>query len=117
MAARTSCLSGTRWLLEPNLVSIEKGVLSMSIWFCPFPAEATGPAGPPSALSVGRHSSPSTALKVWSRTTVKDNDLQWVHIPLSVPAGTKVRGVKFNYQVHSAATAGATFISQTRLTQ
>jgi len=85
-------------------------------WYSPLTAFAVGPAGPPSALVVGPHSSPSTALKVTTTATVLDTDYQWVLIPLTVPNGSKIRGLKVCYDVNTEH-EGSTYISQVRLTK
>ena len=85
-----------------------------AIHFSPLTAQAVGPAGPPSLLTVGPHSGPSTAVVIKSGGVVKDTDLQWIQIGLTVPEGIKVKAFVVCYQVVGA---GKSYISQTRLTQ
>ena len=85
-----------------------------AIHFSPLTAIAVGPAGPPSKLSVAPHSSPSTAIAITASGLVKDSDLQWINIGLTVPDKTKVKGVVVCYQIVGGK---STFISQVRLTQ
>jgi hypothetical protein len=85
-----------------------------AINFSPLTAVAVGPAGPPSTLSVKPHSSPSTAVVVTASVVVKETDFQWVLLGLTVPSGTKVKGVVVCYQVIGGR---STYISQVRLTQ
>lgn len=85
-----------------------------AIHFSPLTAQAVGPAGPPSMLTVGPHSGPSTAVVIKSGGVVKDTDLQWIQVGLTVPGGTKVKAVVVCYQVVGR---GKTYISQTRLAQ
>jgi hypothetical protein len=53
-----------------------------SIHYSPLTATAVGPAGPPSKLSVGPYSGPSTALLVTASSVVSENDFQWVQLGL-----------------------------------
>lgn len=85
-----------------------------SIHFSPLTAQAVGPAGPPSMLTVGPHSGPSTAVVIKSGGVVKETDFQWIQVGLTVPDGLKVKAVVVCYQVIGR---GNTYISQTRLTQ
>lgn len=82
--------------------------------FSPLTAVAVGPSGPPSKLSIGPHSGPSTAVAVTASSVVTESDSQWVLLGLPVPSGTKVKGVVVCYQVIGAK---STYISQVRLTQ
>jgi hypothetical protein len=85
-----------------------------AIHFSPLTAQAVGPAGPPSLLTVGPHAGPSTAVVIKSGGVVKETDLQWIQLGLTVPGGIKVKSVVVCYQVVGR---GSTYISQTRLTQ
>jgi len=80
----------------------------------PLTAVAVGPAGPPSKLTVGPHSSPSTAVVIEARGAVKESDFQWIQVGLTVPSPLKVKGVVVCYQVIGG---DGTYISQVRLTQ
>jgi hypothetical protein len=84
-----------------------------TIHFSPLTAVAVGPAGPPSKLSVGPHSSPSTAIVVTAAGAVKESDDQWVLLGLTVASGMNVKGVVVCYQ----ALGKSTYISQVRLTE
>jgi len=85
-----------------------------AIHFSPLTAQAVGPAGPPSMVTVGPHSGPSTAVVIKSGGVVKETDFQWIQIGLTVPGGLKVKAVVVCYQVIGR---GRTYISQTRLTE
>ncbi len=85
-----------------------------SIHFSPLTAQAVGPAGPPSLLTVGPHSGPSTAVVIKAGGAVKETDFQWIQVGLTVPGGTKVQAFVVCYQVVGE---GKSYISQTRLTQ
>lgn len=85
-----------------------------AIHFSPLTAQSVGPAGPPSLLTVGPHSGPSTAIVIASAGVVKETDFQWIQIGLTVPDGLKIKGVVVCYQVVGK---GSSYISQTRLTQ
>jgi hypothetical protein len=85
-----------------------------AIHFSPLTAQAVGPAGPPSLLTVGPHAGPSTAVVIKSGGVVKETDLQWIQLGLTVPGGIKVKAVVVCFQVVGR---GSTYISQTRLTQ
>ena len=85
-----------------------------AIHFSPLTAIAVGPAGPPSKLSIGPHSGPSTAIAVTASVTIKESDFQWVLLGLTVPDGIKVKGVVVCYQVVGGK---STYISQVRLTE
>jgi hypothetical protein len=87
-----------------------------SIHYSPLTATAVGPAGPPSKLSVGPYSGPSTALLVIASSVVSETDFQWVQLGLTVPDGTTIRGVVVCYKVITAK-PDSTYISQTRLTE
>ena len=82
--------------------------------FSPLTAVVVGPSGPPSKLTIGPHSSPSTAVAVTASSVVTESDFQWVLLGLTVPSGTQVKGVVVCYQVIGAK---STYISQVRLTQ
>lgn len=84
-------------------------------WYSPLTAEAVGAAGPPAAISVQPHPSPSTTLRVTASGPVTESDFQWVLIPLDAAPET-VTDVEVCYQVEAAA-AGGTYISQVRLTR
>lgn len=84
-------------------------------WYSPLTAIAVGPAGPPSKLVVGPHSSPSSALKVTATSPVTEGDFQWVKLGLAVPS-VVITGVKICYQVESDSKS-KTYISQVRLTE
>ena len=86
-----------------------------SYWYSPLGAIAVGPAGPPSKLVVGPHSSPSTVLKVTATVLVGESDFQWVLIGLAVPSA-KITAVSICYKVETAK-PGSTYISQVRLTK
>jgi hypothetical protein len=84
------------------------------ITFSPLTAIAVGPAGPPSKLTVKPWSGPSTAIVITAQGVVKDADLQWIEVGLTVPLGTKIKGMVVCYKVIGSK---ATFISQVRLTE
>ena len=85
-----------------------------AIHFSPLTAIAAGPTGPPSILSVGSHSSPSTAIAVTASRTVTEADNQRVLIRLTVPDRMRVKGVRVCYQVFGGKRF-PTYISQVRL--
>ena len=85
-----------------------------AIHFSPLTAVAVGTAGPPSLLSVSPHSSPSTAIAVTAGGVVKELDFQWVLLGLTVPGGTRIRGVVVCYQIVGGK---STYVSQVRLSE
>ena len=56
----------------------------------PLTAQAVGPAGPPSKLSVKPWSGPSTAVVVTAAGPVAETDFQWIQLGLTVPLGLAV---------------------------
>ncbi len=91
-----------------------KTLFEPKLCFSPLTATAVGPAGPPSSLTVSPYSGPSTALVISAAGLVTAEQLQWVQLGLSVPAGTTINGVRVCYQV--IGTPG-THITQVRLTE
>lgn len=82
-------------------------------YFSPIPAIGVGPNGlPTKKIDVKPYCCPSDAIEITSVTGATDNDLQWVNIPLSLPAG-KINSVTVCYQVKG----GNSFISQVSLTK
>lgn len=80
-------------------------------YFSPIPSIGVGPNGlPTKKIDVKPYCCPSDAIEITSVTGATDNDLQWVNIPLSLPAG-KINSVTVCYQVKG----GNSFISQVRL--
>jgi hypothetical protein len=85
-----------------------------AIHFSPLTAIVVGPSGPPSKLSVSPHLSPSTAIAITAGSAVVETDFQWLSLGMTVPDGTKIKGVQVCYQILGGK---STYISQVRLTQ
>jgi len=89
---------------------------SHSWTYSPLPAVGVGPSGPATAkIKVEPYCCPSTAIVVTASSKVGEGDFQWVNLGLATPIGPAIESVEVCYSVKSAE-RGATYISQTRLT-
>jgi hypothetical protein len=103
LAAAVSCCTA---LLLCGFSGRGPGILFVS----PMSAIGVGPNGLPSKkITVAPYCCPSDAIEVTAAGPVGENDLQWVNIPLELPAG-RIRGVRVCYSTKNKA-----YISQTRL--
>lgn len=85
--------------------------------YSPLTAFAAGPSGPASALfAVGPHCCPSTAIIARSAGAIGENDFQFIELGLTTPAARTLKRVRVCYET-DAPGAGATYISQTQLTE
>lgn len=82
-------------------------------------ADAAGP-GVPVLITVDSYLRPNTAIVVRAKQPIGESDhVQWVQLDLPVPTGAAARritGVEVCYQINTAS-PGATYITQTRLTE
>ena len=98
-------------LLLIGFLGCEKKLTNQTWYFSPIPAIGIGPNGlPTKKIEVKPYCCPSDAIEITSVVGATDADLQWVNIPLSLPAG-KINSVTICYQVKGSNS----FISQVRL--
>lgn len=84
---------------------------SKNWYFSPIPSIGVGPNGlPTKKIDLKPYCCPSDAIEITSPSGATDDDLQWVNVPLSLPAG-KINSVTVCYQVKGTNS----FISQVRL--
>jgi hypothetical protein len=82
--------------------------------YSPIGATANGPSGPASAAFVaGPSCCPDTAVVLTPRRVIGENDFQWMNLGLPWN-GARVTSVRICYRVNTT-TPGATYISQTRI--
>ena len=94
----------------------KKPVVSHDMFVSPLGAIAVGPNGlPTNKAKIQPYCCPSDAIEISTSTVITENDFQWILIPLQVHK-SEIKGVSVCYSV-SSKTTGATYISQTRLTQ
>jgi len=83
---------------------------SKTFYFSPIPSIGVGPNGlPTKKINVNPFCCPSDAIEITAAGIVTEDDLQWVNIPLSLPADT-IQSVRICY-----SSTGNAYISQTRL--
>jgi|GEM_PF-735481 len=98
------------------LVAAPAAAQSHSWTYSPLTAVGVGPSGPATAkIKVEPYCCPSTAIVVTASSKVGEDDFQWVNLGLPTPLGPTIESVEICYSVKSAE-RGATYISQTRLT-
>lgn len=84
--------------------------------YSPLTAVGVGPSGPATAkILVEPYCCPSTAVVVQAESKVAEDDFQWVNLGLTVPAVAEIQAVEVCYELKTSK-PGATYISQTRLT-
>jgi len=82
-----------------------------TFYFSPIPSIGVGPNGlPTKKINVSPFCCPSDAIEITAAGVVTEGDLQWVNIPLSLPADS-IQSVTVCY-----SSTGNAYISQTRLT-
>jgi hypothetical protein len=82
--------------------------------YSPIGATANGPSGPGTAAFVaGPSCCPDTAVVLTPRRVITDSDSQWMNLGLPWN-GARVTSVRICYRVNTT-TPGATYISQTRI--
>jgi hypothetical protein len=82
--------------------------------YSPLGATANGPSGPVSAAFVaGPSCCPDTAVVLTPRRVIGEGDFQWMNLGLPWD-GARVTSVRICYRVNTT-TPGATYISQTRI--